>query len=57
MAGRSEELGMSEERLARIRPAMESLIGKRQFFGGEILVACHGEILLHEAVGYRDWGD
>ena len=55
MAGRAEEFGMSGERLARIRPAMEALIEKRKFFGGEILVARHGEVVLHEAVGYRDW--
>jgi len=55
MAARPEQHGMSSERLARIRPAMEALIEQRKFFGGEILVARHGEVVLHEAVGYRDW--
>ena len=55
MAVKPENHGMSSERLARIRPAMEALIEKRKFFGGEIIVARHGEIVLHEAVGYRDW--
>jgi CubicO group peptidase (beta-lactamase class C family) len=57
MLARPEQCGMSSERLARIRPAMEALIEQRKFFGGEILIARHGEIVLHEAVGYRDWDD
>lgn len=55
MTVKPEDFGMSSDRLARIRPAMEALIEKRKFFGGEIVVARHGEIVLHEAVGYRDW--
>jgi len=55
MVGNAETFGMSSERLARIRPAMEALIERGKFYGGVILVARHGEILLHEAVGYRDW--
>ncbi|HEX7885851.1 MAG TPA: serine hydrolase domain-containing protein [Phenylobacterium sp.] len=56
MAEAAETFGMSSERLARIRPAMETLIGDGKFYGGVILVARHGQVLLHEAVGYRDWG-
>ena len=55
MAETAETFGMSSERLARIRPAMETLIGKGKFYGGVILVARHGQVVLHEAVGYRDW--
>jgi CubicO group peptidase (beta-lactamase class C family) len=55
VTGTAEEFGMCSKRLGRIRPAMEALIEQRKFFGGVILVARHGEVLLHEAVGYRDY--
>jgi CubicO group peptidase (beta-lactamase class C family) len=54
VAGTAEEFGMCSNRLGRVRPAMEALIEQRKFFGGVILIARHGEVLLHEAVGYRD---
>lgn len=50
----AEDHGMSSERLARIPAAMNAMIEKGKFFGGVILVARAGQVVLHEAVGWRD---
>ncbi len=50
----AEQYGMSSERLARIPAAMTTLIERGKFYGGVVLVARGGEVVLHEAVGYRN---
>jgi len=43
--------GLSKKRLRRLIDAMEEDIAKDRYFGGTIIVARHGEIGLHEAIG------
>jgi len=46
--------GVDAERLARVRPSMDALVRKGEIPGAVMLLARHGKIVLHEAVGYRD---
>jgi CubicO group peptidase (beta-lactamase class C family) len=55
MAEAAEQFGMSTERLAQIPTIMNAYIEKGRFYGGVILVARNGNVVLHEAVGYRDY--
>jgi CubicO group peptidase (beta-lactamase class C family) len=49
-----EEVGMSAERLARIRPALQSFIDRNQTPNFVTLVAREGKIVHFEAQGYSD---
>ncbi len=49
-----EEVGLSSERLARIRPAMQRYVDKQLIPGAVTLVARHGKVVHVDAVGLRD---
>ena len=49
-----EEVGMSSERLTRLRPAMQRFIDKEQVPCTVTLVAREGKIVYFEAQGYAD---
>ena len=46
--------GFSLERLARAKAFIQGYIDAGKHYGAEIVVARHGEVALHEALGYRD---
>ena len=50
---RPEEVGMSSERLARIRPAMEKHVSDDKLAGAVTLLARRGEVIHLECVGER----
>jgi CubicO group peptidase (beta-lactamase class C family) len=52
--GTPESVGMSSERLARIRPAIEKHIGNDSIVGAVTLVARRGQVVHQECVGLRD---
>ena len=49
-----ENVGLSAERLARIRPAVEQHIGDDKIAGAVTLVARHGEVVHLESIGLMD---
>ena len=49
--GTPESVGMSSERLARIKPAMQAAVDSKQVGGVETLIARRGVIVHHERVG------
>jgi len=49
-----EEVGLSSERLARIRPAMQRYVDKQLIPGAVTLVARHGKVIHVDAIGLRD---
>ena len=51
---RPEEVGMSAERLGRIRVAMQRYVDRKEVPGVVTLVARRGRVVHFEAVGYRD---
>src|SRR5581483_10281146 len=51
---RPEDVGMSSERLARIRVAMQRYVDRGLVPGVVTLVARHGRVVYFDAVGYRD---
>ena len=53
-SARPEEVGMSSERLARIRIAMQRYVDKGLVPGVVTLVARKGRIVHFDAIGYRD---
>ena len=53
-ASKPEDVGMSSERLARIRTAMQRYVDKKLVPGVVTLVARRGRVVHLEAVGYRD---
>jgi CubicO group peptidase (beta-lactamase class C family) len=52
--GTPESVGMSAERLARIRPAVEKHIGEDRIAGAVTLVARRGQVVHLDAVGLMD---
>lgn len=54
-AAEPEEVGLSTEQLARIRPAMQRYIDERKVPNVITLVARHGKIVHLEAQGYMDF--
>jgi CubicO group peptidase (beta-lactamase class C family) len=52
--GDPERVGMSAQRLARIRPAMQSYVDQRGFAGISTMIARHGQIVHFDQVGWRD---
>ena len=53
-ADKPEDVGLSSERLQRITDVLQADIDKGLVPGAVVLVARHGKIALHEAVGFRD---
>ena len=51
--GKSER-GLSQERLARLKAAIEDDVRRRRYFGAVIAIARHGRVGLHEALGHAD---
>jgi CubicO group peptidase (beta-lactamase class C family) len=51
-----EDVGMSSERLMRIRPAMQRYVDRQLVPGVVTLVARRGRVVHFEAVGYKDVG-
>ncbi len=49
-----EQVGLSSERLARIRPWMEKLVADNKFPGMLTVVARRGKVAYADCVGYRD---
>lgn len=49
-----EDLGMSAERLARVKPAVQALIESEILSGASVIVARKGEIVLFETLGMMD---
>lgn len=49
-----EQLGLSKERLARIKNWMQGYIDKAKLPGATTLVARHGEVVFSETLGYGD---
>ena len=49
--GTPESVGMSGERLARIRPAMQAMVDAKELPGVETLIARRGVVVHHERVG------
>ena len=52
--GRPEDVGLSSERLARLKTAMQAYVDRRDVAGVVTLVARHGRVAHFESVGYRD---
>ncbi len=49
-----EEVGISSERLARIKPAMQKFIERKWLPNAVMLIAREGKIVYHEAIGWQD---
>ena len=52
--GRPEDVGLSSERLARLKTAMQGYVERRDVAGVVTLVARHGRVAHFESVGYRN---
>jgi CubicO group peptidase (beta-lactamase class C family) len=50
----ARELGFDEDRLERLVRTIESDVAAERYDGAAVLVARHGEIALHEAVGFAE---
>jgi CubicO group peptidase (beta-lactamase class C family) len=53
-AAAPEDVGLSQERLSRIRPAMERALGNGEMAGAVGLIARHGKIAYFETYGQAD---
>jgi CubicO group peptidase (beta-lactamase class C family) len=49
-----EQVGFSEERLARIRPQLEKYIEENRLAGGTALIARHGKVIYFQTFGVMD---
>jgi CubicO group peptidase (beta-lactamase class C family) len=49
-----DDVGVSTERLKRLDAALRAYVDEGQLPGGVAFVARHGEVVYHEAFGYRD---
>jgi CubicO group peptidase (beta-lactamase class C family) len=49
-----EQVGVSKERLARIRPQLEKYIEEDRLVGGTALIARHGKVIYFETFGVMD---
>jgi CubicO group peptidase (beta-lactamase class C family) len=54
MTESAQAAGMSSQRLARIRPVLQSYVDKRGYPGFAVLVSRRGQVVLDEQVGWRD---
>ncbi len=52
--GETKKLGLNAERLRHLKSVVEEDIRKDLYFGGTIIVARHGKIAFHEAMGYAN---
>ena len=52
--GRPEDVGLSSERLIRLKTAMQGYVDRRDVAGVVMLIARHGRVAYFESVGYRD---
>jgi CubicO group peptidase (beta-lactamase class C family) len=52
--GVSKRLGLNPERLKHLKSVVEEDIRKGLYFGGTMIVARHGEIGFHEAIGHAN---
>jgi CubicO group peptidase (beta-lactamase class C family) len=52
--GRPEDVGMSSERLGRVKAVMQRYVDRREVAGAVTLVARHGRVVHLESVGHRD---
>tara|TARA_R110002049_G_scaffold27321_2_gene94349 strand:- start:617515 stop:618822 length:1308 start_codon:yes stop_codon:yes gene_type:complete len=50
----ADEVGMSEVKLAKVIPSLQQLVDEEEIPGAIVMVARHGKVVLHEAVGWRD---
>jgi CubicO group peptidase (beta-lactamase class C family) len=50
----AHELGLDSARLRRVCEVIEADVGAERYDGAVVLVARHGEIALHEAIGFAD---
>ena len=48
------DVGMSEETLAKVVPALREMVDDERIPGAIVMVARHGKIVLEESVGWRD---
>src|SRR5699024_9666117 len=51
---RAEDVGMSAERLARVKTAMQRYVDRGEVPGVVTLIARRGRVVHFETVGYRD---
>jgi CubicO group peptidase (beta-lactamase class C family) len=51
---RAEEVGMSAERLARVKTAMQRYVDRGEVPGVVTLIARRGRVVHYESIGYRD---
>ncbi len=51
---RPEEVGLSAERLARIRPVLEAEVAENRLPGAVVMIARRGRLAYSETVGFRD---
>jgi CubicO group peptidase (beta-lactamase class C family) len=49
-----EQVGLSRERLARIRPQLEKYLSENRLAGGTALIARHGKVAYYETFGVMD---
>ena len=54
--GESKTGGLSRERLRELKSVVEEDVGRGRYLGGVLMVARHGEVGLHEALGFADEG-
>src|SRR5579862_7929712 len=52
--GETKKTGLNPERLHHLKSVVEEDIRKGLYFGGTIIVARHGKIGLHEAMGHAN---
>lgn len=57
MARKPEDVGLSSDRLARIKPALEREVAEKRIPGAVVMVARHGAIAHCDVVGVRDPAD
>jgi CubicO group peptidase (beta-lactamase class C family) len=51
---RAEQDGLSRERLARIRPLLETYVNENRPAGGNAVIAHHGKLVYFESFGFMD---
>lgn len=49
-----EEVGMSSQKLAQVKPALQSFVDAQKIPGAIVVVSRRGKVVLQESVGWRD---
>ena len=49
-----EDVGMSSEKLALVKPALQKFVDDKEVPGAIVVAARHGKVVLFESVGWRD---